>query len=253
MFTNAIVKTPCKNLVKGLTSVNLGLPDYFNAIEQHQSYTSALKECGLEVTILGADENYPDSTFIEDTALLTPNCAIITNPGAPTRKGEILNMKKVLEGFYKNIVEIKEHGTVEAGDVMVVGSHYYIGLSGRTNLDGANQLIRILSKYGLIGSTISLEKMLHLKSGVSYLENNNLLVASELKNKPEFEKFNLIPVDEDESYAANSLWINDIVLVPKGFLKTRMKIEQLGYKTIEVDVSEFKKLDGGLSCLSLRF
>ena len=162
-------------------------------------------------------------------------------------------MKKVLVSFYKNIEEIKEPGTVEAGDVMVVADHHYIGLSGRTNLDGANQLTRILSKYGLTGSTISLEKMLHLKSGVSYLGNNNLLVAGELKNKLEFEKFNLILVEDDESYAANSLWINDIVLVPKGFLKTRMKIEQLGYKTIEVDVSEFRKLDGGLSCLSLRF
>ena len=98
-----------------------------------------------------------------------------------------------------------------------------------------------------------MEQGLHLKSGVSYLENNNLLVTTSFMDKPEFQKFYQIIVDEDESYAANSLWINGNVLVPKGFLKTKQKIEAAGYKTIEVDVSEFRKLDGGLSCLSLRF
>ena len=130
-------------------------------------------------------------------------------------------MKKVLIGLYGKVEEIKEPGTLEAGDVMMVGNHYYIGLSERTNLLGANQLIAILNKYGMTGSTVTLEKVLHLKSGVSYLENNNLLVTGEFIQKPEFQKFNQIIVDEDESYAANSLWINGNVLVPKGFPKTK--------------------------------
>jgi len=253
MFTKAIVKIPYTNMISGLTSAKLGTPDYLNALIQHQHYINALRECGLDVNILDADENYPDSTFVEDTALLTPHCVIITNPGARSRKGEILEMKKVLIGLYGKVEEIKDPGTLEAGDVMMVGNHFYIGLSQRTNLLGAHQLIAILNKYGMTGSTVSLEKVLHLKSGVSYLENNNLLVTGEFIHKPEFQKFNLIIVDEDESYAANSLWINGNVLVPKEFPKTKQKIEQLGYKTIEVDVSEFRKLDGGLSCLSLRF
>ncbi len=236
-----------------MTSANLGSPDYLNALVQHQNYINALRECGLDIKILDEDEKYPDSTFVEDTALLTPNCAIITNPGAPSRKEEILEMKKVLIGLYGKVEEIVEPGTLEGGDVMIVGYHYYIGLSDRTNSFGAKQLIEILKKYGLTGSTISLEKFLHLKSGVSYIENNNLLVSGEFIEKLEFKKFNLILVDDDESYAANSLWINDTVLVPLGFPKTKKKIEQLGYNTIEVDVSEFRKLDGGLSCLSLRF
>ena len=252
-FTKAIVKKPCKNLVKGITSANLGLPEYAEALKQHQNYIDAVKECGLEVTILDADENYPDSTFVEDTALLIPNCAIITNPGVASRRGEILEMKSKLIAFYKNMEEIREPGSVEAGDVMTVEHHCYIGLSARTNSSGASQLINILSKYGLTGSTVSLEKVLHLKSGVSFLENNNLLVTGEFLNKLEFQKFNLIQIDNDESYAANSLWINDRVLVPLGFPKTKNKIGQLGYEVIEVDVSEFRKLDGGLSCLSLRF
>lgn len=105
----------------------------------------------------------------------------------------------------------------------------------------------------MTGSTVTLDKVLHLKSGVSYLENNNMIVINSLKNFSDFQKYNLILVDDDEAYAANSLWLNDKVLVPKGFPNTRNKIEAAGYNTIEVDVSEFRKLDGGLSCLSLRF
>lgn len=253
MFTKAIVKTPCKNLVNGLTSSDLGAPDYLLALEQHKKYIEALKECVLEVTILEADENYPDSTFVEDTALLTSQCAIITNPGAPSRKGEIIEINDVVKDFYSNIETIKAPGTLEAGDVMMVGKHFFIGLSERTNKNGADQLISILSKYGFTGSFVTLNKILHLKSGISYLENNNLLMIKDLINKPEFQKYNLIPVDDDESYTANSLWINDKILIPKGFPKTKKKIEDVGYLTIELDVSEFRKLDGGLSCLSLRF
>ncbi len=253
MFKKAIVRKPCKNLVNGLTTANLGKPDYQLALIQHQAYIEALEECGLEVTVLEADEKHPDSTFIEDTALLTAHCAIIANPGAHSRNGEIIELSQLIENVYPIVESISTPGTLEGGDILMVGNHFYIGLSERTNLFGANQLIGILAKYGLIGSTIPVENALHLKSGVSYLENNNLLVTSSFKNIPEFQKYNLILVDENESYAANSLWINDKVLVPKGFPKTKKKIEQAGYTTIEVDVSEFRKLDGGLSCLSLRY
>ena len=253
MFTQAIVRTPCKNLAKGLTTADLGLPYYTLALSQHQKYIKALKECGLKVTILEADENYPDSTFVEDTALLTPYCAVITNPGAHTRRGEVNEMKEVVTRFYFDVEYIIEPGTLEAGDVMMVNKHFYIGLSNRTNKHGAEQLIDILKKYGMTGSTVTLKNVLHLKSGVSYLENDILLVAGEFLTNAEFQKYNVAKIDDDESYAANSLWINDKVLVPKGFPKTKKKIEKFGYKTIEVDVTEFQKLDGGLSCLSLRF
>ena len=253
MFKKAIVRKPCKNLVNGLTTANLGKPDYQLALTQHQAYIEALEECELEVTILEANENYPDSTFVEDTALLTPYCAVITNPGAQTRKGEVNEMKDVIRRFYSNVEHIIEPGTLEAGDVMMVNEHFYIGLSERTNKHGAEQLIDILKKYGMTGSTVTLKNVLHLKSGVSYLENDILLAAGEFFTKAEFQKYNLVKIYDDESYAANSLWINDKVLIPKGFPKTKTQIEKLSYKTIKVDVSEFQKLDGGLSCLSLRF
>jgi len=253
MFSKAIVRTPCKAMVDGLTGADLGQPDYQNALEQHKDYIKALEECGLRVTCLPPDEHFPDSTFVEDVALLTPNCAIITNPGAPSRASEINSIIPVVEQFYPSLKRIAAPGTVEAGDIMMVGKHFYIGLSERTNLQGAEQMISILEDHQMTGSIVSLEKVLHLKTGLGYLENNNLLACGEFLEKTDFKEYNLIVVDEDESYAANSVWINDTVLTPKGFPKTKALIEAAGYKIREVDVSEFQKIDGGLSCLSLRF
>lgn len=253
MFKNAIVRKPCPEMIDGLSTVSLGKPDYLKALDQHGKYMEALRSCGLKLHVLDADPMFPDSTFIEDVALCTALCAIIANPGAVSRKGEKKGMKGVLRSWYDRIEAIEAPGTLEAGDVMMVGSHFYIGQSGRTNLEGALQLIRILEKYRMTGSVVPLRQMLHLKSGASYLEKNNLLVCGELINHPDFEKFNTIEVDPEETYAANSLWINGSVLVPEGFPKTRDQIEKLGYRTISLDVSEFRKLDGGLSCLSLRF
>ncbi|MBA7544107.1 N(G),N(G)-dimethylarginine dimethylaminohydrolase [subsurface metagenome] len=253
MFKKAIVRTPGKSLVNGLTSAGLGLPDYQKARSQHQDYIKALQECGLEVLILPADEDFPDSTFIEDVALLTKDCAIIMNPGAKTRKGEITDIKNVLKNFYKNIEEITEPGTVEAGDIMMVGSHYYIGLSERTNLNGAQQVIENLENYGSTGSVIQLEKVLHLKTGVAYLERNNLVACGEFVTHKEFQKFNILEIDKKESYAANCIWVNDRVILPKNYPQAKEMITNHGYEIKEIDVSEFQKLDGGLSCLSLRF
>ncbi len=253
MFTRAIVRTPGKSMIEGLSSAELGPPDYELALSQHAEYIKALRNCGLEVHILSPDERYPDSTFVEDVALLTDKCAIITNPGAPTRKGEITEIRNVLEEYYENIEQIEDPGTVEAGDIMMVGSHFYIGLSERTNPIGTEQLIGFLEKYGKTGSLVKLEKVLHLKTGLAYLENNKLVACGEFLYKEEFQDFDILEIDETESYAANCIWVNNRVIIPKGYLKALKTIEKTGYEIIEVDMSEFKKLDGGLSCLSLRF
>lgn len=240
-------------MVRGLSSSNLGTPDYYKALVQHQDYIRALKECGLEVIELPADENFPDSTFVEDAALVTPHCAILTRPGAPSRRLETSIMLESISGMFETVETITEPGSVEAGDIMMVGDHYYIGLSARTNKSGANQMIGILNKHGMDGSVVNLEEVLHLKTGLSYLENNNLLICGEFLGNSAFQSFNQLVVEGDEAYAANSVWVNGIVLTPKGFPKTRALIESAGYEIREVDVSEFMKLDGGLSCLSLRF
>lgn len=253
MFKNAIVRKPCPEIINGLTSVSLGKPDYNKALDQHAGYVEALRSCGLNVKVLEADSQFPDSVFVEDVALCTSECAIVTNPGAPARNGEKLKIRPVLESFYARVESIESPGSLDAGDVMMVGKHFYIGISERTNTQGAEQLIAFLERYGMSGSMVPLKEMLHLKSGLSYLEQNHLLITGEFINHSAFVDFQKIEVDPDESYAANSLWVNSTVLVPAGFPRTLTKIKQAGYHTLTLDVSEFRKLDGGLSCLSLRF
>lgn len=253
MFKYTIVRRPGESMVDGITSAGLGKPVYEKALQQHDKYIEALRSCGVEVTILEAEEQYPDSVFVEDTAVLTEKCAIITNPGTSSRQGEEISIKEVLEKFYAKIESITAPGTLEGGDVMRVRDHFYVGLSARTNEEGAKQFKKILNKYGYTVSNVKLEKFLHLKTGLAYLENNNLLTAGEFINRQGFETFNRIVIDDSENYAANCIWVNNVVLVPMGFPGTKAAIETLGYRTLEVDVSEFRKLDGGLSCLSLRF
>lgn len=253
MFRNAIVLSPATSIKDGLTSSDLGKPDYYLANEQHSIYTETLQRLGLKVKVLPKNELFPDSTFIEDISLCTRSCAIITRPGATTRRGETTGIREVLDEYYTIIEEINYPGTLEAGDVMMAGDNFFIGISDRTNDSGAEQLTGILANYGMKGIKVPLQKLLHLKSGISFLENNTILVYGELANRNEFAEYNRIVIDEDECYASNSLWINGKVLVPHGFPKTRKKIENAGYETIVIDVSEFRKIDGGLSCLSLRF
>lgn len=252
-FTRAIVRKPGKSYVNGLTTADLGKPDYEKALEQHSRYIEALKQCGLAVTILEEDEDYPDSTFVEDTAVLTEKCAIITNPGAESRNGEIIRMREVVKDFYDQVETIWHPGTLEGGDVMQVEDHFYIGLSTRTNEDGAKQLKAILEKYGYGATIVPLEKFFHLKTGIAYLGDNNLVLAGEFIEHELFAGFNKIVVGEDEEYAANCLRINDHVIMPKGYEKAKRKIAEAGYSVIELEMSEFRKQDGGLSCLSLRF
>jgi dimethylargininase len=253
MFKKALVRTPGKSLVAGITSAKLGLPDYHKALDQHQAYIHALEVCGLDVDVLPPLEEYPDSCFIEDVAVLTPTCAIITRPGALSRIGEIDGLDKILGEYYDSIKKIQPPGTLEGGDVLMVGSHFFIGCSERTSWEGALQLIEILKENDFTGSIVSLEEFLHLKTGIAYLENNNLVASGELLNLEVFNAHNILPVPEDESYAANCIWINGTVLVPIGHPQTAGIIRSAGYSILEVDLSEFQKLDGGLSCLSLRF
>ncbi|NUU67745.1 N(G),N(G)-dimethylarginine dimethylaminohydrolase [Enterobacteriaceae bacterium BIT-l23] len=254
MFKHIIARTPCKALVNGLTSASLGQPDYQKALDQHNEYIRALQQCDVDITLLPADERFPDSVFVEDVALCTPHCVIITRPGAPSRRQETELIEETVTRFYPgNVERISAPGTVEAGDIMMVGSHYYIGLSARTNQAGADQMIAILNKYGLTGSVVTLEKVLHLKTGLAYLENNNLLAAGEFITKPDFQHLNIIEIPPEESYAANCIWVNGRVIMPSGYPQTSEKIAALGYQVITVDTSEYRKIDGGVSCMSLRF
>ena len=253
MFTKAIVRIPGRNYSQGITTSGLGFPDYQKAIHQHQMYIQALEGCGLEVIILDPDEEHPDATFVEDTALILPDCAILTNPGAKSRKGERDGMRKVLSSHFPVVEEIHQPGTLEGGDVMKADSTFFIGISERTNPEGAKQLTEILQRNGFKGATVPLKDILHLKTGASYLDGGTLLAAGEFISHQVFQEFNIIEISPEESYAANSLWVNGTVLVPAGFPQTAEKILSAGYPIKKVAMSEFQKMDGGLSCLSLRY
>ncbi|MFC2115939.1 dimethylarginine dimethylaminohydrolase family protein [Bacteroidota bacterium] len=253
MYKKIIVREPCSEMMGGLTSAGLGVPDYPLAREQHKTYIEALVKCGCEVITLPADPDFPDSVFVEDPALLIGSAAILANPGAASRRGEVSGMRQVLGEHFGVLEQICSPGTLDAGDVLEVEDHYYIGLSERTNMEGAGQLIRILEKYNKSGSTIPVNKYLHLKSGVAYLGNNTLLLAGELKKCEDFQEFIRLEVDDDEEYAANSIMVNGTVVTPAGFPKTIEMLLSSGFRVLTVDTSEYRKLDGGVSCLSLRF
>ncbi|MEG2254178.1 MAG: arginine deiminase family protein, partial [Vagococcus sp.] len=200
MFKNVIVRVPSKTISEGLTSADEGKPIYEKALVQHENYVSALTKTGVNVTVLGPEDDFPDSCFVEDVALCTSKCAIITRPGALSRRKEaaLPDMLEALQKFYDTIEYIEDPGTIEAGDIMMVGDHFYIGLSARTNEDGGKQMISILEKYGLSGEIVPLQEVLHLKTGLSYMENNNLIVAGEFVSSPIFKDFNKIVINEDE-------------------------------------------------------
>ncbi|WP_058518406.1 dimethylarginine dimethylaminohydrolase family protein [Legionella parisiensis] len=255
MFQQAIVRIPSPKLIHGLTSTkDLGQPDYLKALEQHQKYINALVHCGLEVTVLPAADTFPDSCFVEDAALLTEQFALLTRPGALSRQGEVNLIEPYIQTIYKEkIHKVKAPGTLEAGDVLQVEDHFYIGISKRTNREGANQLSALLAQYGYKSTLIELKKFLHLKTGVSYVGDGCLLVNGELVNHPAFNPYKQLIIDDGEAYAANCIRVNDIVIMPQGYPRSGEMVQNSGFQVSFVDVGEFRKIDGGLSCLSLRF
>ena len=257
MFTKAITRKPCKALIDGITTAQFGegTPDYENAVKQHDKYVATLRELGLEVCELEADERFPDSCFVEDPAVVMEHCAIITNPATDSRNGEKFEIIDAIKKYYADsqIFHIEAPGTMEGGDVLRVGNHFYVGLSDRTNEEGAKQFNDIVTKFGYTSSTVPVTEGLHLKDFVIYLENNNMLVTSVMNDMDAIKEFNRFVIDADELYAINSLYINGTVLVPEGYPKTLKIIEDLGYPVKLVDTGEFRKIDGSLTCLSLRF
>lgn len=251
-FKHAITRSPGENFGQGITTSDLGSPDYKRILEQHKVYINTLKTLGLQVLELEALVEFPDSYFVEDTAVVLPEVAIITNPGAAARIGEALAIEPVLSGF-RQIARIQPPGTVDGGDVLQVDKNLFIGISQRTNREGAEQIGRIVSLFGYVVKFINVGVGLHLKSSVNYLGKDTLLITQDFAMLDCFQSYVSIVVDSSEEYAANTLWVNDTLITPKGFPKTRRKLEDLGLPIIDLDISEARKMDGGLSCMSLRF
>ncbi len=256
MFKNAIVRIPGSNFDAGLTTVSLGAPQFDQVLQQHARYCAALEECGLALTTLEADLRFPDSTFVEDTAVITAEGAIFTNPGAASRAGEVDAIRAAIHAFFPWTLAIKAPGTLDGGDICEAGDHFFIGISHRTNEEGARQLAAHLAGMGYTSSIIDVRPMtsiLHLKSGISYIGDNALVVMEEMAACEQFRGLDLIHVSEAESYGANCVRVNDRVLVAAGFPELTGELRARGFEPLVLDMSEFQKMDGGLSCLSLRF
>lgn len=256
MYTRAIVRPPAASFAQGLTAAGLGKPDLSKALEQHANYCAALEHCGVELTRLPADAAHPDSTFVEDTAIVTGGAAILTRPGAPSRAGEVAGIAAVLPNFYSRIDRIVAPGTVDGGDICQADRHFFIGISGRTNLDGARQLAGFLERDGFTCTQVDIRRVpgiLHLKSGISYLGERRIVVIDALAGHAAFADYDLVRIAPQEEYAANFLRINDRLIISAGFPRFAATMRDTGLPVIALDMSEFRKMDGALSCLSLRF
>lgn len=253
IYKVAITRTPGFNFSEGISTAELGKPDFQLAIQQHASYISCLKSCGIDVHNKDADARFPDGCFVEDTAVIFPEAAIITHPGAQSRKEEIVAMRKILEP-YRNLFSIEFPGTLEGGDVLRVNKQFFIGVSERTNSEGISQFSYIVGNFGYTVTSINLSSILHLKTGLSYLGNNNLLGIGGMLSNEAFSKFQKIEIPSGEEYACNCIAIaKNTLIIAEGFPKTAALLEKLQYKLIALKMSEFEKMDGGLTCLSLLF
>jgi dimethylargininase len=256
MFTRAIVRPPAASFAAGLTSVDLGKPDVELACAQHANYCAALERCGLQLTRLAGDTDFPDATFVEDTAIVTQDFAVLTRPGAAARAGEVARIEPALREMFTRVHAIAAPGTVDGGDICQADRHFFIGVSERTNEEGARQLGAILAQEGYTSASVDIRGIggiLHLKSGISYLGEHRVVVIDALAQHPAFSDYDIVRIAPAESYAANFLRINDSVIVAAGHPQFAATVRTLGHEVIALDMSEFRKMDGALSCLSLRF
>ena len=256
-FTRAIVRPPARNFADGLTTADLGTPDVDRALAQHRAYCEALMRHGVHLVTLDADPRYPDATFVEDTALIRPGRgAIITRPGAASRAGEVDAVADALRVHFSDLARVTEPGTLDAGDVCEAGDHVFIGISQRTNSDGAAQLAAWLAPFGITSSTVDIRDVpgiLHLKSGIAALEPQRLVLIDAFVNHPAFAGFDVVRVPPGEEYGANCVRVNDAVFVSAGQPQLDAQLRAYGYALEVLEMSEYRKMDGGLSCLSLRF
>jgi dimethylargininase len=227
------------------TPIDLG-----TARAQHHAYVNALRELGCDVMELPAEPDLPDSVFVEDTAFILPEMAVITRPGADSRKPETESIVQVLTPLVK-LVHVREPGTLDGGDVLVLGKKIYVGLSTRSNQAAVNQLNETLREYGYSVTGVTLHDCLHLKSAVTRVDDQTLLINKNWVDTSYFENFDLIEVNPLEPYAANCLPVGNSIIFPTAFPKTWAKLEAKGYKIFPVDVSELAKAEGAVTCCSL--
>ena len=252
-FTHAVVRKPAKSIIKGLRAVDIGSPDYDQMICDHDDYVEALMSAGVEVINLTALNEFPDGQFVEDTALCLPKAAILMRPGAPSRLGEVNEIAPKLRELFEDVYEIDYHGYIEGGDILVTGKEILVGRSARTDEKGVRQLSEIVTPLGyVIREVFTPPEILHFKTDCSLLGPYEILSTKRLQSSGCFDGYSVINVADGEEAAANAIRVNDYVIMPAGFPRTRAILEEHGYKVKVINNTECAKLDGGMSCLSLR-
>jgi len=222
------------------------------AAKQHAAYEQALETLGCTVHRLASPADMPDGVFIEDTAVVLDDIAVITRPGAASRRPETTSVAAALRR-YRSLYHVEAPGTLDGGDVLRVGRSLYLGVSGRTNNDGAKQLEHLLAPMGYTVKCSSVRGCLHLKSAASVLDGEEVLLNPALVDAAIFERLKWIEVSPEEPFSANVLCIGRKVLCPASAPRTRERLRENGYDVLAVDLSEVAKAEGGLTCCSLVF
>lgn len=252
-MTKAIVHTVSPRISNcELTYIERVPVDFAVACQQHQSYCQLLESLGIEVTVLSGNEHFPDAVFIEDTALVFEELAVITRPGADSRRGETTLIEAELSK-HRSIAKIMSPATLDGGDVIQVGSTVFVGQTARTNSAGITALQTVLAPFDYEVIPVKVDGCLHLKSAACDISPRSLLVNPKWVDLSPFSDFNVITIDENEPWAANAIHANGTVCLHAGFDRTIGLLRELEFRVAAVNVSEFQKAEGGLSCLSLRF
>lgn len=252
-FNRAIVRMPSRSVIDGLRAVDYGAPSYEGVLAEHRTYVRALEEFGVTVETLPAMEAFPDSVFVEDTALVFTGAAILLRPGAPTRRGEALEMELALHRNFERVLRLAQ-GTAEGGDVLSTQRAVFIGASARTSVDGARALVALLAQIGRQGVVVDTPPgVLHLKSDCSLLDEETILCTPRLAAGEPFPGFRLLRTPEGEEAAANALRIGPALLLSEGYPRTAELLARSGYRVTTLDTHEIAKIDAGLSCMSLRW
>lgn len=253
-FTHAITRRPAASVVNGLRAVDTGAPDLATFQDHHADYITALESTGAAVITLDPTEEYPDSVFVEDAALCLPEGAIAMRPGTSTRVGEAAVMAPELTKLYDMVLTIQGPGFIDGGDILTTETEILVGTSARTDSAGIEELRTLVARWGYkVRELQTPEGVLHFKTDCSLLDENTILSTKRLADSGCFEGYNVIHVAEGEEPCANSIRFNDLVIMPDGFPKTEEILRNAGYNVRKVGNTEAGKLDGGMSCLSLRF
>ena len=251
-FTNAIVRKPNKSIHNALSTQYLH-PSYEKILEIHYNYINSIEEAGLNIILLNKLEQYPDSIFVEDPALIFKNNIIVLNPSDVSRNGEAKVIKNEISKYFEKIFTV-EKGIIEGGDILNINNHFIIGLSNRTDKLGAENLSNILISLGATVEVCQTPKdILHFKSECSLLDDDIILVSNRMAKLDYLKKnYNLIELPLGEENAANCIRINNKLIIPDGFNQTE-EILSKSFNIIKINVDEISKVDAGLSCMSLRW